>query len=91
MGYKKANDILPEDLLDAIQDYIDGEYLYIPRKECNKKSWGELKKSKEYISARNTEIYRAYQTGTSAKTLAAIYYLSVKTIYKIVAAMKSSY
>ena len=31
MGYKKANDVLPHDLLHAVQQYIDGEYLYIPR------------------------------------------------------------
>lgn len=90
MGYKKASEILPEDLLDAVQGYIDGEYLYIPRKESNKKSWGELKKSKELISARNTEIYGVYQAGVSIKELAATYYLSIKTIYKIIAAMRSS-
>ena len=31
MGYKKASDILPEELLIKIQDYIDGGYIYIPR------------------------------------------------------------
>ncbi|RCX21086.1 Mor transcription activator family protein [Anaerobacterium chartisolvens] len=89
MGYKSAIDILPENLLDAVQKYIDGEYLYIPRKECNKKSWGELKKSKEYFSARNFEILEKHQAGMSAKDLSEKYYLSVKTIYKIVASAKS--
>ena len=33
MGYKNAIRVLPDDLIMAIQEYIDGEYLYIPRKE----------------------------------------------------------
>ena len=32
MKYTNAKSILPEELLTLIQDYIDGEYLYIPRK-----------------------------------------------------------
>ena len=32
MGYKKAAHVLPQHLLRAIQEYVDGEYLYIPRK-----------------------------------------------------------
>ena len=35
MSYKKAADVLPEELIDLIQNYVDGEYLYIPRKEGN--------------------------------------------------------
>jgi len=89
MGYKSANDILPEGLLDAVQEYVDGEYLYIPRKEGNKKSWGELRKSKEYFSARNAEILNKHQAGMSVKELSKEYYLSIKTIYKIVAFLKS--
>lgn len=41
MSYKKAADVLPEELIDLIQNYVDGEYLYIPRKEMNRKAWGE--------------------------------------------------
>ena len=89
MGYKNATDILPKGLLDAVQEYVDGEYLYIPRKEYNKKSWGELRKSKEYFSARNSEILKKHLAGTSVKELSEEYYLSIKTIYKIVSSIKS--
>jgi Mor family transcriptional regulator len=85
MGYKRAIDILPNDLLDEIQGYIDGEYLYIPRKECNKKSWGEATQSKQVIIDRNTEIHRKYENGASVKELAVLYSLSDKVIYKILA------
>ncbi len=38
MSYKKAIHILPEELLELIQEYVDGEYIYIPRKSNNKKN-----------------------------------------------------
>ena len=41
MSYVKAVDVLPDEILELIQNYVDGEYIYIPRKEDNKKSWVE--------------------------------------------------
>lgn len=41
MSYKKAIHILPEELLELIQEYVDGECIYIPRKSNNKKN-GEV-------------------------------------------------
>ena len=41
MRYRKATEVLPEELVEAIQKYMDGGYVYIPRKEENKKKWGE--------------------------------------------------
>ena len=38
MKYENANNILPSDIVEILQEYIDGEYLYIPRKDSNKKS-----------------------------------------------------
>ncbi len=85
MGYIKANEILPKDLLSELQEYIDGAYVYIPRKEGNKKSWGENTESRSYIFYRNSEIAEKYHSGSSVKELAQAYYLSAKTIYKIIA------
>ncbi|WDV45824.1 CD3324 family protein [Clostridiaceae bacterium M8S5] len=85
MSYKKACDVLPSELLSMIQDYIDGEYIYIPRKESNKKKWGDKTKSKEAIYQRNLTIYKKYLNGMSVKELSQEYYLSPKWIYKIIA------
>ena len=38
MKYVKAIDVLPQEIIEIIQNYVDGEYLYIPRKNDNKKS-----------------------------------------------------
>ena len=35
MKYKKAQDILPQYMIDDLQQYIEGGYLYIPKKEEN--------------------------------------------------------
>ena len=89
MSYRKAIDVLPKELLNQIQNYVDGEYIYIPRKECNKKHWGDKTESKKEIHQRNLAIYRKYQNGISVRELADMYYLSPKWIQKIVAANKS--
>ena len=88
MSYIKAADILPEELLSLIQDYIDGEYIYIPRRECNRKDWGESTQSKREISERNTDIYRKYKEGISINALSEIYYLSPKSIQRIITKAK---
>jgi Response regulator containing a CheY-like receiver domain and an HTH DNA-binding domain len=88
MGYKKAICILPDDLLVAIQQYIDGEYIYIPRKIENKKEWGELTNSRKQLSKRNADILEQYKCGISVQELSSKYFLSPKTIYKILSSMK---
>ncbi|WP_279379172.1 CD3324 family protein [Clostridium botulinum] len=82
-------DMLPEELLELIQNYIDGEYIYIPRKECNRKTWGENTESKRKISIRNSEIYKKYKEGISVKVLSEMYYLSPKSIQRIISNMSS--
>lgn len=88
MGYKQANKILPARLLNEIQNYIDGQYVYIPRKDGSQKMWGESNGSKEITRKRNIEIFRKYNNGSSVKELASMYYLSTKTIYKIIKKIK---
>ena len=47
MRYHRAQDIFPAELLLEIQKYVDGEYIYIPKLETNKKAWGENTLSKQ--------------------------------------------
>ena len=70
MRYMRAADVLPPDLLEQIQAYIDGEYLYIPRRETERKPWGAANGRKAETLARNLEIYRRYREGTSVDQLA---------------------
>lgn len=84
MSYANARDIFPNEILEVIQKYVDGEYIYIPRKEENKIAWGELTKCKEELKVRNDKIYRDYLEGISVQKLSEKYYLSPKTIQKII-------
>lgn len=89
MRYRKATEILPDELVEMIQDYIDGGYVYIPRKQENKKSWGEGTSLKEELKARNAEIYRKYSEGLNVRRLAVEYYLSEKSIQRILLSEKN--
>lgn len=53
MKYEKAQNILPRYIIELIQQYIDGGYLYIPTKPENKKAWGENSGIKESLKKRN--------------------------------------
>lgn len=88
MSYIKATDILPQEILAVIQKYVDGEYIYIPRKECNKKDWGENTKIRKEIAVRNEDIYKEHYSNVPKKILAVKYYLSEKSIQRIIAEMK---
>lgn len=84
MSYKNANNTLPHNLLCAIQQYIDGEYIYIPRKEDSKKPWGANTETRQNVRERNREIVTRRLAGHSVDDLAERYFLSPKTIYKII-------
>ena len=81
MSYLKAEDILPQELIETIQQYVNGANIYIP---CiDKKDWGSRTCSKRYYELRNQEIHAQYIEGMSVTDLADKYSLSEKTIYKI--------
>jgi len=80
MNYAKAQDVLPEEIVKIIQEYVDGKYLYVPRKNENHKTWGEKSGIKNSLKVRNNEIYKKYIDGTTISALTQEYYLSEKSI-----------
>ncbi|MGF0008431.1 CD3324 family protein [Eubacteriales bacterium SGI.150] len=89
MGYIKAWEILPKDIIKQIQQYIDGEVIYIPKLEENRKSWGENTNTKSELANRNKMIYADYLSGISISRLAKKYYLVEKSIQRIIRQEKS--
>lgn len=81
MSYISAEDVLPKELIETIQQYVSGKSIYIPCKE--KKVWGSHTKTKQYYKIRNQEICIKHKNGVSVKTLATIYSLSEKSIQRI--------
>ena len=88
MGYKNGSVLLPAELLKQIQDYVDGEYIYIPRLAANRKKWGDKTKSRFILAERNSEIYRKYKSGVTVRQLSEMYCISTQGIYKILSAHK---
>ena len=80
MSYVNAEDVLPKILVKEIQKYVDGQLVYIPRKNENSLSWGEKNGTKEKMAERNQTIVKNYYSGYSIEELSAAYYLSEKRI-----------
>ena len=84
MSYKRANHILPTELLELVQKYVDGECIYIPRKSSNKKEWGSKTSIREELALRDTQIYKDYQSEYNLGYLSQKYFLSLKSIQRII-------
>lgn len=84
MSYKKAKNLLPAELMELIQNYVEGETIYIPRRNDQKKQWGSNTAIKKELEVRNTAIYNDYLYGMDIAALAMKYYLSAKSIQRIV-------
>lgn len=84
MKYSKAESIFPEELLRIIQEYVQGELVYIPKPKETHLKWGEKTESKSKVSARNVEIKSLFLNGIRIEELADRYFLSCESIKKIV-------
>ena len=83
MSYKNSIDLLRKELITEIQKYIDGKLIYIPKKEENKKHWGDNTDTKQLLSIRNLQIYIDYQNGMTIPQLSEKYFLAEKSIQRI--------
>lgn len=84
MKYVNANAILPNMLIEELQKYVQVGYIYIPAKNEQHKSWGELSGSRKEIDKRNKVIIEKYRNGVSVDELAEEYCLSIYAIRKII-------
>lgn len=88
MGYKKAEEILPTEVIELIQQYVDGENIYIPRRSDKRQEWGKATGIKQELSERNKSIFEDYNNGYSVPKLSEKYFLSDKSIQRILREMK---
>lgn len=84
MGYIHALEILPEALIKEIQEYVDGQVIYIPKIKSKRCKWGEKTDTKVYYKERNLEIYNSYKNGTTIIELSEKYFLTPKSIQRII-------
>ena len=83
MGYIKADEILPQELLRRVQDYAEGQLLYIPRRRDRRSGWGSLSGTRAQLQRRNARIRGERRAGCTVGELAERYYLSEKSIQRI--------
>lgn len=89
MNYKNAKGTLPQELIEMIQEYVQGEYIYIPIKE--KKNKQSLTEYELEICKRDEHIYTRYLEGLSNRTLANMYNLSESSIRRIIGNQRKRY
>lgn len=83
MSYKNAKDILPETLLRKIQEYVEGENLYIPKREETRAAWGSSNGARQEYQNRNHQIRARYAVTQNMEELAEEFCLSIDSIRKI--------
>lgn len=83
MGYIKAEEILPKELIEKIQNHVEGKSIYIPKKDGSRQTWGAGTRTKQELAERNQAIYEGYLSGERVCELADIYCLSEKSIQRI--------
>lgn len=84
MGYIRAEDVLPSEVLTLVQEFIDGKMLYVPKKDAGRSTWGSISGTREYLEYRNAQICSEYRAGCSVHLLAEKYCLSDKSIQRII-------
>lgn len=84
MKYNKAINVLPIDLVSELQDYVQGEYIYIPVRAGNEKKWGEKSGYREELDERNLEIRNLFNQGMKIDEIAEIYFLTSYAVRKII-------
>ena len=100
MGYRRAEEILPNEIIELIQQYVDGTSIYIPRKTSHRQGWGtgtQIRQGwgtgtqiRQELSRRDRQIYEEYLAGSRVGELACKYYLSEKSIQRILRVQKYS-
>ncbi len=84
MKYVNALVVFPRKLVEELQKYVHGTYVYIPQKDGKRRVWGELTGGRAEIEKRNSRIKKDYSCGVPIVELAEKYFLSEHTIKKIV-------
>ena len=88
MSYKRADEILPQELLKILQKYAGGELIYVPKCGETRRKWGTNTGTRENLYHRNKQILAEYENGATTKELAERYFLTEKSIQRIIRNMR---
>lgn len=85
MSYINAESVLPKEMIEEIQKYVNGVNLYIPKLSETNRACSDYKLE---LYRRNQEIYELFLQGEKVSKLAEKYYLSDKSVYRILGEMR---
>lgn len=83
MKYLNAGKVLPQELLEALQDYVQGTYLYIPRREKQVQQ-AQRTDYRIELEKRDEHIYEKYLEGWTCRQIMPLYHLSGSSIRRII-------
>ncbi|GIP30503.1 hypothetical protein J23TS9_56330 [Paenibacillus sp. J23TS9] len=84
MKYMNAEAVFPKRLLNELQQYVQGDWIYIPTMKGSRKAWGEFSGSRDALRSRNEDIRLQFAAGQSIAQLSSQFGLAYDTIKKIV-------
>lgn len=82
MKYRNAREMLPEPLLQDIQQHVQGELLYIPK--AQRAAWGSGTGAKSFYATRNASIRKEFSHGATPTDLGGTFFLTEDAVKKIV-------
>lgn len=89
MKYKNAAEVLPPELIGQIQEYIQGAFLYIPKKE--KQAHRAVTEYRLELDKRNLRIYKMHLEGMTNGQLAQNFSLAQSSIRRILIGQRKRY
>lgn len=89
MKYRNAKNIFPVDIMEELQKYVQGEYVYIPIKD--KTTNTNITEYGVEIQKRDEHIYTKSLGGLSNRKLSQIYCLSESSIRRIIINQRKRY
>lgn len=88
LKYVNGRDVLPQELIAKIQDYTEGMYVYIPKRNTEKNKWGDNTNYRREMELRNQSIYDKYLEGAAIPKIADCYHLSLQSVRRIILSRK---
>ena len=90
MEYKNGSEVLPQNLLQQLQKYVQGEIIYIPIPDKDHLGWGCKNGTRQMIAELNRDIYCKYLDGQGVEDVATLFNLSYESIRKIIYKVKKA-
>jgi len=84
MKYINAESAFPKRLLEELQQYVQGGWVYVPTLKHSRIGWGERSGSREALRRRNAEMRLRFSEGDTIEQLSSEYGLAYDTVKKIV-------